>query len=220
MRKVRCIVADDEPLAVALLTTYIERHPRLELAGAFTNPFDALDALRCGGVDVAFLDIEMPGMSGIDLARAATDCGARLIFVTAYRDYAIDGFRVHAFDYLLKPVSYDEFTAAADRAVAQIAPPTVLTVRADRRLRRIDFPQIIYIQGLRDYVRIVTTDGGRPVLTQIPLKDIAAELPENFRRVHRSYIVNTTHITAIDGANVYLGPHTVPLGPSYRPLQL
>ena len=110
---IRCIVADDEPLAVQLLEAYIRRSPGLVLTGSYTNADKALDAIRSGGADLAFLDIQMPGMSGLQLAAIARDCGVRVVFVTAYRDFAVEGFRVNAIDYLLKPVSFAEFTDAA-----------------------------------------------------------------------------------------------------------
>lgn len=213
----RCIIADDEPLAVRLLQSYVERHPRLTEAGAFTDPAAALAAIRAGGVDVAFLDISMPGMSGMELARVIADTEVRVVFVTAYREYAVEGFRVQALDYLLKPVSYEEFCEAADRALTLIKPPSYLVVRCDYRQVRVEFDDIIYIQGLKDYVRMVLAGRDRPILTQMSLKSLEDLLPaERFRRVHRSYIVNTDHIDYIRGGVITMQRHTVPVGAAYR----
>lgn len=213
----RCVIADDEPLAVRLLQSYVERHPGLSEAGAFTDPTLALEAIRAGGVDLAFLDISMPGMNGMELARAIAGTSVRVVFVTAYREYAVEGFRVQALDYLLKPVSYEEFCEAAGRALARIKPPSHIMVRCDYRQVRVDFDDIIYIQGLKDYVRMVVAGRDRPILTQMSLKSLEDVLPAGrFRRVHRSYIVNTGYIDYIRGGTIKLQRHTVPVGAAYR----
>lgn len=215
--KLRCLIADDEPLAGRLLQSYVERHPSLAHAGTFNDPARALEAIRAGGVDVAFLDISMPGMSGLELARAIAGTSVRVVFVTAYREYAVEGFRVQALDYLLKPVSYEEFCEAASRALAQINPPSHLMVRCDYSQVRVDFEDIIYIQGLKDYVRMVLAGRDRPLLTQMSLKSLEDALPsDKFRRVHRSYIVNTGYIDSIRGGVITLQRHTVPVGAAYR----
>ncbi len=217
MQSLRCLIADDEPLAVRLLQSYVERHPRLVAAGAYTDPGKALATLEHDAVDLAFLDIEMPGMSGMELARAIASRPTRVVFVTAYRDYAVEGFRVQALDYLLKPVSYEEFCLAADRALAAIKPVEHISVTSGYRRLRIALSDIIFIQGLKDYVKIVCTDRPRPVLTQISLKEMAALLPgSRFRRVHRSYIVNTDMIDYITGGSISLCSHIVPIGNTYR----
>lgn len=213
---IRCIVVDDEPLAVRLLESYVERHPRLQLAGAFTDPAAALEAIGRGGVDLAFLDIEMPGMNGIDLARAAEGSHTSLIFITAYRDYAFEGFRVRALDYLLKPVSYDEFSAAAGRAAERIKPMKYIVVRSDHRLVRLELGDIRFIQGLKDYIKITCFGRSRPILTQMPLKEIEATLPGNFIRVHRSYIVNRDWVDFMQGGYLNIQDKSVPVGPTYR----
>lgn len=213
---IRCIVVDDEPLAVRLLGTYVERHPRLQLAGAFTDPADALKAIGRGGIDLAFLDIEMPGMNGIELARAAEGSGMGLIFVTAYRDYAFEGFRVRALDYLLKPVSYAEFAEAVGRVASLIKPLSHISVRSDWRQIRIDIRDIKFIRGLKDYVKIVCHGRARPILTQMTMKEIEAVLPGGFIRVHRSYIVNKEWIDSVEGGFLNIQEHAIPIGPTYR----
>jgi len=223
-RVIRCIVADDEPLAVQLLKTYISRLPALTLAGAYTDAGDAIRAINDGIADLAFLDIQMPRMSGLQLAAAARDKGVRVVFVTAYRDFAVDGFRVNALDYLLKPVSFEEFTDAANRAVEALAPrrpepvaETFIMVRSDYRLVRIDYDDILYIEGLKDYVKIYTSSRPRPVITQMSLKAIGQALPEaGFMRVHRSFIIAIDRVQSFDRSHAVIGEAGIPVGDTYR----
>ncbi len=225
MSVLKCIVADDEPLAVRLLESYIARTPQLQAAGSYGNGRDALEAVRRDAPDLAFLDIQMPDMTGLELARALEGLPTRVVFVTAYRDYALEGFRVNALDYLLKPVSYDEFARSVRRALdARPAPapsvpaaPPHITVRSDYRSVRLPLDQIVYVEGLKDYVKIYLTDAERPVITQMTLKAVEALLPaERFVRVHRSYIVSAQHVRAADRGCLTVGPARVPVGSTYR----
>jgi len=218
MRALRIVIADDEPLAVRLLRSYCGRTEGVEVAGAYTDPVRALEHIESGGVDLAVLDIQMPGITGMDIARRLADSAVQVVFVTAYADYAVDGFRVRALDYLLKPVSYDDFTAALDRARAALPAPTHLTVTADYRRQRIALSDIVLISGLGDYVKITLADGRR-ILTQISLKQLAAQLPaDRFARIHRSHIVGVGHIDSYDRNSISLGRHgTVRVGDTYRP---
>lgn len=198
MDQLRCIVADDEPLAVELLRSYVQRDERLQLVGAFTDARAAMASLQQGGVDLAILDIQMPELSGIEIARAADEMGVRVMFITAYREYALDGFRVHAADYLLKPVSRNEFAEAIDRICSrQSAPVQYLTVRSDYRQLRLPFNEILYVEGLKDYVKIYVTGRERPVITQMSLKAVEQALPaDEFVRIHRSFVVAKARVTA------------------------
>ncbi|MDE6333902.1 MAG: LytTR family DNA-binding domain-containing protein [Muribaculaceae bacterium] len=223
---IRCIVADDEPLAVRLLETYISRSPGLVSTGSYTNADDALAAIQSGNADLAFLDIQMPRMSGLQLAAAARDSGVRVVFVTAYRDFAVEGFRVNAIDYLLKPVSFDEFTDAVTRAAeiltrkaTQTTTPaeTFITVRSDYRQVRIDHDDIAYIEGLKDYVKIYTLSRPRPIITQMSLKAIQHTLPSTaFMRVHRSYIIALRQVQSFDRSHALLRDTSIPIGDTYR----
>lgn len=218
MRALRVVIADDEPLAVRLLRSYCERTPGVEVAGAYTDPARAMTHIEAGGVDLAVLDIQMPGLTGMDIARRLADSAVQVIFVTAYADYAVDGFRVHALDYLLKPVSYEDFSAALERARRALPAPTHITVTADYRRHRIPLGDIALISGLGDYVKIHLTDGRR-ILTQISIKQLSATLPpDSFIRVHRSHIVGTAHIESYDRATLSLrGLGSVRVGDTYRP---
>lgn len=218
MDQFRCIVADDEPLAVELLRSYVQRDERLQLVGAFTDARAAMATLQQGGVDLAILDIQMPELSGIEIARAADEMGVRVMFVTAYREYALDGFRVHAADYLLKPVSRNEFAEAIDRICSrQSAPVQYLTVRSDYRQLRLPFNEILYVEGLKDYVKIYVTGRERPVITQMSLKAVEQALPaDEFVRIHRSFVVAKARVTAYDRTSVTVAGTALPIGDTYR----
>ena len=218
MDQLRCIVADDEPLAVELLRSYVQRDERLQLVGAFTDARAAMDTLQQGGVDLAILDIQMPELSGIEIARAADEMGVRVMFITAYREYALDGFRVHAADYLLKPVSRNEFAEAIDRICSrQSAPVQYLTVRSDYRQLRLPFNEILYVEGLKDYVKIYVTGRERPVITQMSLKAVEQALPaDEFVRIHRSFVVAKARVTAYDRTSVTVAGTALPIGDTYR----
>ena len=218
MDQLRCIVADDEPLAVELLRSYVQRDERLQLVGAFTDARAAMATLQQGGVDLAILDIQMPELSGIEIARAADEMGVRVMFITAYREYALDGFRVHAADYLLKPVSRNEFAEAIDRICRrQSAPVQYLTVRSDYRQLRLPFNEILYVEGLKDYVKIYVTGRERPVITQMSLKAVEKALPaDEFVRIHRSFVVAKSRVTAYDRTSVTVAGTALPIGDTYR----
>lgn len=221
MTPCRVIIADDEPLAVKLLESYCRRIDGIEVVGAYTSARQALQAIEAGGVDVAVLDIQMPEMNGIELARILDPLPVEVIFVTAFAHYAIEGFRVHAADYLLKPVSYDEFAAALQRVAGRrqqaAARRDCITVRSDYRQVRLDLEDILYVEGLKDYVKIVTISRERPVVTLMNLKNIEAMLPsERFVRIHRSYIAALDRIESFDRSGVSVGSARLPVGDTYR----
>lgn len=223
MTPLKCIIVDDEPLAVRLIESYVKRHPGVELVEAFTSAEAALMRLRRGDIDLALLDIQMPGMTGLKLAEALDGMSTAVIFITAYRNYAFEGFKVHATDYLLKPVSYDEFAAAVDRYISSLpqatapAEPQVLTVRSDYRTVRIPIDDITHVEGLKDYVKIYCASRPMPVLTLMSMKSVEQSLPESdFIRIHRSYIVSIRHITAYDRTSVTVAGTTLPVGDTYR----
>ena len=221
----RCIVADDEPLAKMLLESYIGRTDGLMLVGGFTSATEAREAIRNRAADVAFLDIQMPGINGLELAAEAEKNGVRVIFTTAYRDYALDGFRVNALDYLLKPVSYDEFLVAANRALTALQVPSehgYITVKSNYQTVKILRDDIVYVEGLRDYVKL-HLHNGRDVITQMSMKAAAEMLGSNgFVRVHRSYIVALDAIRSFSRSAVTVGTAhsaenlSLPIGDTFR----
>lgn len=219
MPKCRCLIADDEPLALRLLESYCNRLDNVEVVACCSSAAEALMTLRSGGIDVAVLDIQMPQLTGIEIARTVEDMPVEVIFVTAHRDYAFEGFKVHAADYLLKPVSFEEFRDSLTRVASRLqgGAPEYITVRSDYRQVRLDIGDILYAEGLKDYVKIYTVSRPRPVLTLMNLKALESMLPEShFVRLHRSYIAGLRYITSFDRSTAMVGEVQLPVGDTYR----
>lgn len=220
MRILRCCVIDDEPLAARLINDYIEKTPFLESAGIFGSAQEAIKAVLSGDIDIVFLDIQMPQLNGLEFARLVPK-QCKIVFTTAYDRYAIDGFKVNAVDYLLKPVSYTEFLAAATKVLNLIETPTAtrndyIIVKSEYKLVQIPVNDIIFIEGVRDYVKIYI-EGDSSVLTLMNIKSLDQALPRDmFMRVHRSYIVNTSKIRIIERNRIVFGKHYVPVSESYK----
>ena len=233
MEPLRCCVIDDEPLASGLIAGYIAKTPFLKLGGEYSSPRDATSAILAGEFDVVFLDIQMPQLNGIEFARIIPDT-TKVIFTTAYDRYAVEGFRVNALDYLLKPVSYEEFLQAARRALewheqhaavvmkqTEPAPQSeagkYIIVKSEYKLVQIAVDEILFIEGLKDYVRIYTATAEKPVTTLLSMKSIESTLPfPPFMRVHRSYIVNTSRISVIERNRIVFGRNHIPVSDSYK----
>lgn len=225
MTPIRCCVIDDEPLAVRLIASYVQRTPVLELCGTFNSASEAVRPIIDGKIDIVYLDIEMPQINGIEFARIIPP-SCRIIFTTAYDRYAVQGFRVNAVDYLLKPVSYEEFLEATNRAVKSItrtsAVPAAqqrefLLVKSEYRLIQVRISDILYIEGLKDYIKIFVSGQTKAILTLMSMKAIEQALPEDtFMRVHRSYIVNTSKISIIERNHIIIADHLIPVSESYR----
>jgi DNA-binding LytR/AlgR family response regulator len=225
--KLRCIIVDDEPLALDILTEYVKRTPELELAARCSGSVEALEVVKHEAVDVAFLDIQMPGMSGLELSKSVGN-QTRVIFTTAFPQYALEGFKVDALDYLLKPVSFEEFSRAVARAEEWFAMkrvavsgsgdkvPNNLIVKSGYKQYIIPVGTIVYIEGIRDYIRINTDDGGS-IQTLMNLKTAEELLPaDRFVRVHRSYIVNIDKVVKIERAHIVFGDTLVPVSDTYK----
>jgi DNA-binding LytR/AlgR family response regulator len=212
----RVVAIDDEPLALQLVKGYIEKTPSLELAGAFDNPIEAAAFIQSGDVDLVLLDIQMPDLTGTELARVIAG-GPKVIFTTAYEKYALEGFRLDAVDYLLKPFSYAEFLKAVQKAEKLVAAernqlPSLevsnnfLFIKSESRIRRINFSEIHYIEGLKDYVKIWLINEKKPVLSLSTLKALESRLPgDRFMRVHRSFIVNLETVKVIERGRIVFG---------------
>ena len=193
-----CMVIDDEPLAVELLEGYVRKTPFLALKGSYCSATAAFAALQERPVDLLFCDIQMPGLSGMDLARLLPE-HTRIVFTTAFSSYAVEGFRVNALDYLLKPISYTDFLAAADKAL------------------RIPLDDILYIEGLKDYVKIYLKDAEQPVLSLMNMKSLEEELPsDRFIRVHRSFIVQPSNMSYIERGRIVFGKVRIPVSDTCR----
>ncbi len=229
---IKCAIIDDEPLAVELLASYVSKIPFLELNGKYTNATDALHGIGQNPVDLLFLDIQMPELNGLELSRMVPE-STRIVFTTAFNQYAIDGFRVNALDYLLKPISYADFLEASTKAMQwfqlvhqseQAAPaapadeePRSIFVKSEYKLLQIDLDDIRYIEGLKDYVKIYTEQSPHPILSLMNMKAIEQMLPTSrFIRVHRSFIVQKSKIREIERNRIVFGDIYIPIGDSYK----
>ncbi|MDB5209586.1 MAG: response regulator [Sediminibacterium sp.] len=202
--QLKCIAIDDEPLALELIKQYIERVPELQLVQTFDDAITGGEFLRANTIDLLFIDINMPDITGIELVRSLKDKPAT-IFTTAYKKFAFEGFELEAVDYLLKPISFERFLKAARRVIdfhavkypAKAATDEHFFVRSEYRMVKIEMNEIDYIEGLEDYIKIHLTNV-KPVLTLMTLKAVLEKLPEEkFQRIHRSYIVPVNKVQSI-----------------------
>ncbi len=226
---IRTIAIDDEPLALQLVTSYVKKTPILELAGAFDNPIDAMEFLDENEVDLIFLDIEMPDLNGLEFTRILTN-KPKIVFTTAYEKYALQGFKLEAIDYLLKPFSYEEFYKAAEKVKKQIGYEQAdkkgdevdsnhefLFLKSEYKIRRINFNDILYIEGLKDYVKVYLQHEAKPIMSLSSLKALENKLPETkFMRVHRSFIVNLEKIDTIERSRIVFGKVYIPVSDQYK----
>ncbi|MFD2999218.1 LytR/AlgR family response regulator transcription factor [Pontibacter toksunensis] len=234
----KCIAVDDEPLALGLIAAFIEQTPFLELVGRYSSAVEALQGLHRQPVDVVFLDIQMPDLSGIELARVLDKgeygIGPRIIFTTAFSQYALEGYKVDALDYLVKPFNYADFLKAASKAQAfaelihkpeapalpasnQLPEEQYLFLKVEYQLVRIAFSDILYIEGLKDYVKVHLESESKPILSLTSLKALEEKLPaRKFMRIHRSYIVALDKITAVSRNKVQIGETNIAVSDQYK----
>lgn len=226
-----CVIIDDEPLAVSLLETYANKTPFLELKGTYNSAIDALPELNEHPVDLLFLDIQMPELSGMEFSRMLPE-NIRVIFTTAFEQYALDSYKVNALDYLLKPISYPDFLKSAQKALQwhemylnknEVKPlkekkePESVFIKADRKLIQIELDKMLYIEGLKDYVKIFVEGEARPILSLMTMKSMEELLPENrFIRVHRSFIVQPEKIKIIERNRIVFGKEYIPISDNYK----
>jgi DNA-binding LytR/AlgR family response regulator len=223
---IKVLIVDDEPLALDILENYIDRIPDLELIARCDNAIDANEILQKEEIDLVFLDIQMPQMTGIELIKSLSTTPA-FVFTTAYTEYAVDGFELDALDYLVKPIAFDRFMKAVNKykeskdsgSQASNSSDEFFFVKADKKLIKIHFDEILYIEGLKDYV-IIKKEKGRVIALQT-MKSLEKKLPSNFfMRVHRSYIVNIDKIKAIVGNAIEIiesgQTKHIPIGKNYK----
>jgi two-component system, LytTR family, response regulator LytT len=224
---IKTIAIDDEPLALKLVKGYIEKTPFLELTGVFDNPLSAMEFIEDHEVQLMFVDIQMPDLKGTEFVRTLNN-GPKVIFTTAYEKYALEGFRLEALDYLLKPFGYEDFLAAAQKAKKIIgleekasiqvsANDEFLFLKSEYKIRRINFNDILYIEGLKDYVKVFTANDPKPVLSLNTMKALETKLPQTkFMRVHRSFIVNLGRVQTIDRFRIVFGNVYIPVSDQYK----
>ena len=245
----KCAIIDDEPLALDLLESYVRKTNVLELCGRYSNAVEAIGGLQRNPVDLVFLDIQMPDLNGIDFSRHINTDTTCIVFTTAFSQYALDGYKVSALDYLLKPISYVDFVGAVSKAQrwyektclarqsellqterpaqpteASLASQTTASsqggymfVKSDYKLLRINFDDIVYIEGLKDYVKIYTEGNTKATLSLSSMHSIESALPSSqFFRVHRSYIVNVNKVKVLERGQIIFGEKYIPVSDSYR----
>ena len=228
MKTLRCIVVDDEPLAVKMLEGFVARTPFLELAGSFNDPVLALSEIRAQAPDLVFLDIQMPDLDGLELSRMLPP-DTRIIFTTAFKQYAFESYEVSALDFLLKPIRYQKFLEAVQKAQEWFAlkdaaaqstqeAKTAVFLKVDGSLRKVNLSEILYVEGMKDYVMFHLSSAREPLVTHLTMR-AAEELlpPSEFMRIHRSYIVALDKIERVSSsADVKVGNALLHVGDAYR----
>jgi DNA-binding LytR/AlgR family response regulator len=224
-----CIAIDDEPLALDIISEFCSKITHVELTGTFTNPFDAIKLLNCKEIDLIFLDIHMPQISGLEFLKLLYN-PPLVIFTTAYKEHAFQGFENDAVDFLIKPFSFDRFIKSVNKAIQLIKLKNQPDIVKEDRLRissrflmvkveystiRVNLDDILYIEGLKDYVKIYS--GGKPILTKTTMKNIIDKLPsDRFFRVHKSYIVAVDKIKMIENSRIIIDNQHIPIGELFR----
>jgi DNA-binding LytR/AlgR family response regulator len=222
----KCIIVDDEPLAIEILESYVSKIDQLEIAGTFRNAVSAFAFLQQNTIDLIFLDIQMPKLSGIDFLRTLKN-PPKVILTTAFRDYALDGFELEVVDYLLKPIPFERFLKAVAKVLHQPAPAATTTksdaaspdsfvyFKVDKKMIKTRMADILYIESIKDYVKVKTAD--KEIITQQKISYLEESLPQDlFLRIHRSFIVNVERIDAYSATDVEIGKHFVPIGRNYK----
>jgi two-component system response regulator LytT len=231
MSILKCIAVDDEPLALKLVETFIEQTPFLQLIDSCDNAIEAMALIREKQPDLVFLDINMPNLTGMELARLLQQQPGpipKIIFTTAYNHYAIEGYRVNAVDYLLKPFNYEEFLRASNKVLelfeessnlpqANVIDDEFIFIKVEYQWVRTSLKDILYIESLKDYVKIHLVDSQKPILSLISLKALEEKLSSSkFMRIHRSYIVSLEKISAISKNSIFIGKTEITVGEQYK----
>ncbi|REE25893.1 LytTR family two component transcriptional regulator [Winogradskyella pacifica] len=226
--KITCSIIDDEPMALNLVESYVEKTPFLDLKNKFSSAIEAMEVLKNNPVDLLFLDIQMPDLTGIEFSKMLPK-ETRVIFTTAFDHYALEGFKVEAIDYLLKPFDYAEFLAAANKAntwfqLVKGKRESILSkekeflfVKSEYKQLRVKLADVLYFEGLKDYIKIWLKDNPKPILTLMSLKSLEEELPESqFMRVHRSFIVSLHNIDVIERSQIIINQQRITVSEQYK----
>lgn len=223
--KIRCIIIDDEPLAITVIENYIKEFPEMELAATFNSPITALSTLKNDAIDVMFLDINMPKMNGLEFLRSLTD-RPHVIITTAYREFAVDSFDLDVLDYLVKPIPFGRFLKTIDKLTSRIQleigeleeaslqEEPFIFLKVDKKLMKIKLNDILYIESLKDYIKVITTLGD--YLVHKSMTSISEELPSDyFIRIHRSFTIAINKIEFLEGNSVKIANRRIPIGRNY-----
>ncbi|MBR5729116.1 MAG: DNA-binding response regulator [Prevotella sp.] len=225
MKPLTCMIVDDEPLAVRLLVSYVEKTPDLQLLSSFTDSIRAINAVKEQKPDLLFLDIQMPNIDGMELAHSLPE-QTRVVFTTAFKEYAFESYEVNALDFLLKPIRYNKFLSAVEKArkqhqqpsAVQPSQPNTVFVRVDGEWRNIVIDQITYVGGMKDYVMFYLDGERKPLISHLTMKAVEEMLPsDKFLRIHRSYIVAVDKIRKVDRNDcVYIGEEIIHIPDGYQ----
>ncbi len=229
MKQLRCLIIDDKPLAIDILVEYVNKIPFLELVATTTDPIDGLKIMREQQIDLVFLDIQMPGLTGLQFIKIAGK-QSKIILTTAYAEYALDGYEHDVIDYLLKPIAFDRFYRAAEKALQTVVtdnkinpssimqvefPIEFLFVKTEYRIQKLDLKDILYVESMQNYITIITAK--ERVMSLQSLKNIEEQLPEKeFVRVHKSFIIALRHVSSVERSRIKISDHLIPIGDSYR----
>lgn len=225
MDKLRCLIVDDESIARSVLETHLKKINFVEVKGSCKNAVEAFNAINSEEIDLIFLDINMPEINGLSFAKSINN-NIKIIFTTAYREYAVDGFELKAVDYLLKPISFERLSQAVQRVLEQNQPTVsseidmnsskeFMFVRSERKMVKVDFSEIKFIESLGDYVKIHMTD--KTIVTRESISTIETKIPaSDYIRVHRSFIVSIAKIDIFTNEFVEVGKHAIPISRSYK----
>lgn len=224
---IKCIIVDDEPLAIEIVESYVSRIEELQRVGSFRNAIQAFTFIQQNPVDLIFLDIQMPKLSGIDFLKTLKN-PPKVILTTAYRDYAIDGFELEVIDYLLKPIPFERFLKAVGKVMHQPVPAVqpiaaktdnpaddYVYFKVDKKMIKTKMEDVLYIESIKDYVKVRTEE--KEIITQQKISYLEESLPQQqFLRVHRSFIINVNKIDAYSATDVEIGKHSIPIGRNYK----
>jgi len=230
MDRIKCLAIDDEPLALQQIAAYVQKLPYLDLVGQCSSAFEAFEVLEKQHVDLMFVDINMPDLNGLEFVKSLTQ-KPLLIFTTAYSEYAVEGFKVDAIDYLLKPFSFTEFSKATTKARTQFelmqsantpsekleSNNNYLFIKSEYKIIRINLNDILYIEGMKEYVRVHLTNQ-KPIMTLLSMKSVEEKLPsDKFMRVHRSFIINLEKVSTVERFRIVYDDKTrIPVSDSYK----
>jgi len=221
--QLKCVAIDDEPLALEIIKKYVSDYPSLKLVNTFDDAVSGAEYLKRNKIDILFIDIDMPDITGVDLVRSLQE-KPMIIFTTAYKNFAFEGFELEAVDYLLKPINNSRFNAAIQKAIdyyqfkntSHTEAEDFLFVHSEYRVIKINIRDIEYIESMQDYIKIYLINTEKPVLTLMPLKSVIEKLPANqFIRIHRSYVVARVQIRSIYNRKIKLSKIELPVGTNY-----
>jgi len=224
--KIKCLIIDDEPLAAALIEAHVTQMPNLEVVAICINALEGFEILKNQSIDLIFLDIQMPLLTGIEFLKSLSN-PPKVIFTTAYREYAIESYELEVVDYLLKPISFDRFFKAINKffkTIETVAPVNAIIgsqkttgfiyVNSNKKQHKVSFSEILYVESIKDYIRIHLCD--KTIVTKDKISEFEHKLPANLLRTHRSYIVNADKITAYTVHDIEIGNIEIPIGISYK----